>query len=215
MRIVFAQSQCRRSVGDKFWPGVVVENKESLNNPSKNPNKSGAVTLSEIFLKDFDQVLSKIRGISLRWPPIASASVFSFNKKECFLTCHSLLQQERLKLLAIRSEAPLYTRRLTTIPLYDSSETITESVRVVAGRLRFSRRSPETTRRHWILTWICNPTQNLATSLRLFGERLRLIGGRRRSSEFVSGMPKMGEKSCEQSYNFNFKDWDRDGCGDA
>jgi len=38
-----AQSQCRRSVGDYFWPGVVVENKESLN----NPNKSGAVTLSE------------------------------------------------------------------------------------------------------------------------------------------------------------------------
>jgi len=30
----------------------------------------------------------------------------------------------------------------------DLSETITESVRVVAGRLRFSRRSPETTRRH-------------------------------------------------------------------
>jgi len=28
-------------------------------------------------------------------------------------------------------------------------------------------------------------------------------------------MPKMGEKSCEQSYNFNFKDWDRDGCCDA
>jgi len=25
----------------------------------------------------------------------------------------------------------------------------------------------------------------------------------------------MGETSCEQSYNFNFKDWDRDGCGDA
>jgi len=44
-----AQSQCRRSVGDKFWPGVVVENKESLNNRSNNPNKSGAVTLSEIF----------------------------------------------------------------------------------------------------------------------------------------------------------------------
>ena len=41
-----AQSQCRRSVGDYFWPGVVVENKESLNNPSNNPNKSGAVALS-------------------------------------------------------------------------------------------------------------------------------------------------------------------------
>jgi len=27
-------------------------------------------------------------------------------------------------------------------------------------------------------------------------------------------MPKMGEKSCEQSYNFKFKDGDRDGCGD-
>jgi len=25
----------------------------------------------------------------------------------------------------------------------------------------------------------------------------------------------MGEKSCEQSYNFNFKDLDRDGCSDA
>ena len=41
-----AQSQWRRSVGDKFWPGVVVE---SLNNPSNNPNKSGTVTLSEMF----------------------------------------------------------------------------------------------------------------------------------------------------------------------
>ena len=60
----------------------------------------------------------------------------------------------------------------------------------VAGRLRFSRRAPETTRRHWISTWISNPTQNLATSLRLFGGRLRLIGGHRRSSEIVSGMPK-------------------------
>jgi len=50
-----AQSQCRRSVacvGDKFWPGVVVENKESFNNRSNNVNKSGAVTLSEI-LKRF------------------------------------------------------------------------------------------------------------------------------------------------------------------
>jgi len=44
-----AQSQCRRSVGDKFWPGVVVENKDSLKNRSNNPNKSEAVTLSEIF----------------------------------------------------------------------------------------------------------------------------------------------------------------------
>jgi len=44
-----AQSQCWRSVGDKFWPGVVVENKESLNNRSSNPNKSGAVTWSEMF----------------------------------------------------------------------------------------------------------------------------------------------------------------------
>jgi len=25
----------------------------------------------------------------------------------------------------------------------------------------------------------------------------------------------MGEKFCEHSYNFNCKDWDRDGCGDA
>jgi len=46
---LMAQSQCRRSVGNKFWPGVVVENKESLNNRSNHPNKSGAVTLSEIF----------------------------------------------------------------------------------------------------------------------------------------------------------------------
>ena len=44
---LMAQSQCRRSVGDYFWPGVVVENKESLNNPCNNPNKSVAVTLSE------------------------------------------------------------------------------------------------------------------------------------------------------------------------
>ena len=44
-----AQAQCRRSVGDKFWPGVIVENKESLNSRSNNPNKSGAVILSEIF----------------------------------------------------------------------------------------------------------------------------------------------------------------------
>ena len=46
---IMAQSQCWRSVGDKFWPGVVVENKESLNNRSSNPNKSGAVTWSEMF----------------------------------------------------------------------------------------------------------------------------------------------------------------------
>ena len=73
-----AQSQCRRSVGDKFRPGVVVENKESLNNRSNNPNKSGAVTLSEIFLKECEQVLSKNRGMSLRLE-MTSASVFSFN----------------------------------------------------------------------------------------------------------------------------------------
>jgi len=36
------------NVGDKFWPRVVVENKESLNTRSNNPNKSGAVTLPEI-----------------------------------------------------------------------------------------------------------------------------------------------------------------------
>ena len=28
-------------------------------------------------------------------------------------------------------------------------------------------------------------------------------------------MPKMGEQSCEQSYNLKFKVGDRDGCGDA
>jgi len=44
-----AQSQCRRSAGDKFWPGFVVKNKESLNNRSNNPNKSETVTLWEIF----------------------------------------------------------------------------------------------------------------------------------------------------------------------
>jgi len=70
-----AQSQCRRSVGDKFWPEVVVENKESLNNRSNNPNKSEAFRLSEFFLKDFDQVLSRNRGMSLRRPPIASESI--------------------------------------------------------------------------------------------------------------------------------------------
>jgi len=46
------------------------------------------------------------------------ASVFSFNYKEGFLTCHSLLQQERLKLLAIRMEAPLY---IYTAINYDST----------------------------------------------------------------------------------------------
>jgi len=61
---------------------------------------------------------------------------FPLIKMRVFFTCHSLPQQERLKLLAIRSEEPLYTRRLTTIPPYDSSETITESVRFVAGRLQ-------------------------------------------------------------------------------
>ena len=50
--------------------------------------------------------------------------------------------------------------------------------------------SPETTCRHWISTWICNPTHNLATSLRLFVGRLRLIGGHRRSSEICLGCPK-------------------------
>jgi len=68
-----AQSQCRLSVRDKFWPGVVVENKESLNNRSNNPNKCGAITLSEIFIKDFDQV--KTRGMSLRWPSNASEAI--------------------------------------------------------------------------------------------------------------------------------------------
>jgi len=72
MTDLMAQSQCRRSVGNTFWPEVVVENKESLNNRSNNPNKSEAVTFSEIFLKDFDQVLSRNRRMSLRLPPIAS-----------------------------------------------------------------------------------------------------------------------------------------------
>jgi len=57
-----AQSQCRRSVGDKFWPGVVVENKESLNNRSNNPNKSGTVTLSEIVLRILTRFCRKIVG---------------------------------------------------------------------------------------------------------------------------------------------------------
>ena len=55
----------------------------------------------------------------------------------------------------------------------------------------------------------------LATSLRLFGGHLQLIGGHRRSSQIVSGMPQIGEKSCEQSYIYKFKDGDRDECGDA
>ena len=59
-----AQSQCRRSVGDSFWPGVVVENKESLNNPSNNPNKSGAVTLSEIFSRILTRFCRKIVGLA-------------------------------------------------------------------------------------------------------------------------------------------------------
>ena len=63
-----AQSQCRQSVG--FWPGVVVDNKESLNNRSNNPNKSGAFTLSEISFKDFGQIVSKNRVMSQ--PPMAS-----------------------------------------------------------------------------------------------------------------------------------------------
>ena len=78
-----AQSQCRRSVGDEFWPGVVVENKESLNNPSNNPYKSGAVTLSEIFSRILTRFCRKIVGLAsdrlrLRSETI-SASVFSFN----------------------------------------------------------------------------------------------------------------------------------------
>ena len=61
-QIFMAQSQCRRSVGDKFWPGVVVENKESLNNRSNNPNKSGSVTLSEIFERILTRFCRKIMG---------------------------------------------------------------------------------------------------------------------------------------------------------
>ena len=49
MKFIMAKSQCRRSVGVKFWPGIVVENNEFLNICSNNPKKSGAVTLSEIF----------------------------------------------------------------------------------------------------------------------------------------------------------------------
>ena len=81
-----AQSQCRRSVGDQFWPGVVVENKESLNNPSNNPNKSGAVTLSEIFSRILTRFCRKIVGLASdrhrlhrRRSETISASVFSFN----------------------------------------------------------------------------------------------------------------------------------------
>jgi len=81
-----AQSQCRRSVGDNFWPVVVVKNKESLNNRSNNPNKSGAVTLSELF-KEFDQVLSKNRRMSIRWPPIQSEAIFRKTQKYSFSKC--------------------------------------------------------------------------------------------------------------------------------
>ena len=45
----------------------------------------------------------------------------------------------------------------------------------------------------WNLNLNLQSTQNLATSLRLFGGRLRWIGGHQRSSEILSGMPKMGE----------------------
>ena len=159
--------------------------------------------MSEIFSRILTRFCRKIVGLASdrlrlhrRRSETISASVFSFNLfppgymwgKGWFsdlghlyfslykILCHSLLQQERLKLLAIRSEAPLYTRRFTTISPYESSETITVSVPIVAGRLRFSRRAPETTHRHWISTWISNPTQNLATSLRLFGGRLLCLG---------------------------------------
>jgi len=66
-----AQSHCRRSVGDKFWPGVVAENKESLNNRRKNPNKSGAVTLSKIFKVFGPGVVEK----SWDEPPMASDAI--------------------------------------------------------------------------------------------------------------------------------------------
>ena len=72
------KSQCRRSVGDKFWPGVVVEYKESLNNRSNNPNKSGAVTLSEIFWRILTRFCRKLVGLSDRSETI-SARVFAFN----------------------------------------------------------------------------------------------------------------------------------------
>jgi len=69
---LMAQSQCRRSFGDKFWLGVVVENKESLNNDV-------AMVLIKVeqshCLRFFNQVLSKNRGMSLRWPPIASKAI--------------------------------------------------------------------------------------------------------------------------------------------
>jgi len=58
-------------------------NKE--NNRSNNPNKSGAVTLSAIFLKEFDRVLSKYRRISLRWRPIASEVIFRKTQNIDFL----------------------------------------------------------------------------------------------------------------------------------
>jgi len=43
---------------------IVVENKESLNNPSNNPNKSGAVTLSEFFLRILTRYYRKIVGLA-------------------------------------------------------------------------------------------------------------------------------------------------------
>jgi len=77
--------------------GVVVENKESLNNPSNNPNKSGEVTLSEIFLRMLTRFYKNNRGISLqlhrRRSETISASFFSLNpppgyvgEKKGFLT---------------------------------------------------------------------------------------------------------------------------------
>jgi len=65
-------------------------------------------------------------------------------------TCeHWIKQQAVIKNINSTMMYIMYkTWQLITIPPYDSSETITESLRVVAGRLRFSRRSPETTRRH-------------------------------------------------------------------
>ena len=44
--------------------GVVVENKESLNKPNNNPNKSGAVTLSEIFSRILTLFCRKIMGLA-------------------------------------------------------------------------------------------------------------------------------------------------------
>ena len=57
-----AQSQCRRSVGIGIGRDVVVEDKESLNNRSNNPNKSGTVTLSEIVLRILTRFCRKIVG---------------------------------------------------------------------------------------------------------------------------------------------------------